>query len=271
MRKQLAAITLLVFSVSAFAQTAPPVCPVPASVIVPSYYTSGQPAFAQLNWTNGTDIVSAVTTNSAGTETAGPAQATVYRCPVSATQNCSFTSGVPTTASAWTVIPATNSQSLAETTNAGGPFYDTTTAFGTTYAYTVTLAWTGSLGGTPSGYAAPCEVVIPAASMATITSPTPGSTLTGASTTFTWNAGPAGTTGYYLWVGTSLGAADLVNIGPLSGTSATVNLPTNGATVYVRLWTVINGTTLLSNNYTYTEFTAAAPAAATSVTGSQVQ
>jgi hypothetical protein len=107
--------------------------------------------------------------------------------------------------------------------------------------------------------------------MATITSPTPGSTLTGASTTFTWNAGPAGTTGYYLWVGTSLGAADLVNIGPLSGTSATVNLPTNGATVYVRLWTVINGTTLLSNNYTYTEFTAAAPAAATSVTGSQVQ
>ena len=78
MRKQLAAITLLVFSVSAFAQTAPPVCPDPASVIVPSYYTSGQPAFAQLNWTNGTDIASAVTTNSAGTATASTATPPVW-------------------------------------------------------------------------------------------------------------------------------------------------------------------------------------------------
>ena len=90
-------------------------------------------------------------------------------------------------------------------------------------------------------------------SAAAITSPTPGSTLTSASTTFTWNAGPGGVTGYYLWIGTSTGTSNLVNIGPLSGTSATVNLPTNGATIYVQLWTVINGTTLLSNIYTYTE------------------
>ena len=44
------------------------------------------------------------------------------------------------------------------------------------------------------------EVTISAAA---ITSPTPGSTLTSASTTFTWNAGSGGVTGYYLWVGTS--------------------------------------------------------------------
>jgi hypothetical protein len=75
-----------------------------------------------------------------------------------------------------------------------------------------------------------------------ITSPAPGSTLTSASTTFTWNAGPAGTTGYGLNVGTSPGAANLVNIGPLSGTSVTVNLPTNGTTIYVRLWTESSGT-----------------------------
>jgi hypothetical protein len=87
-----------------------------------------------------------------------------------------------------------------------------------------------------------------------MTGPTPGSTLTSASTTFTWNAGSAGTTGYYLWIGTSLGTANLVNIGPLSGTSATVTLPTTGATIYVRLWTVVNGTTFLSNDYTYAEF-----------------
>jgi hypothetical protein len=33
-----------------------------------------------------------------------------------------------------------------------------------------------------------------------------------------------------------------------------VNLPTTGATIYVRLWTQINGTTMLYNDYTYTEF-----------------
>jgi hypothetical protein len=54
-------------------------------------------------------------------------------------------------------------------------------------------------------------------------------------------------------VGTSPGTANLVNIGPLSGTSATVTLPTTGATIYVQLWTLINGATFLSNSYTYTE------------------
>jgi hypothetical protein len=103
---------------------------------------------------------------------------------------------------------------------------------------------------------------------ASITSPTPGSTLTSASTTFTWNVGPTGTTGYGLNVGTSFGAADLVNIGPLSGTSVTVNLPTNGATIYVRLWTILNGTTYLSNNYTYTEFTQLASAITSPTPGS---
>jgi hypothetical protein len=92
-------------------------------------------------------------------------------------------------------------------------------------------------------------------SASVIASPSPGSTLTSAATTFTWNAGPAGTTGYGLNVGTSLGGANLVNIGPLSGTSTTVTLPTNGATIYVRLWTILNGTTYLYNDYTYTEFT----------------
>jgi hypothetical protein len=87
-----------------------------------------------------------------------------------------------------------------------------------------------------------------------ITSPGDGSTLTSASTTFTWNAGSGGLAGYYLHVGASPGTADLVNIGPLSDTTATVNLPTNGAAIYVELQTVINGTSLF-NHYTYTEST----------------
>jgi hypothetical protein len=96
----------------------------------------------------------------------------------------------------------------------------------------------------------------------------PGSTLTSASTTFTWNAGPAGTTGYGLNVGTSPGGADLVNIGPLSGTSTTVNLPTNGTLIYVRLWTILNGTTYFYNDYTYTEFTQPASAITSPSNGS---
>src|ERR1035441_6605790 len=105
-------------------------------------------------------------------------------------------------------------------------------------------------------------------SASVITSPTPGSTLTSASTTFTWNAGSAGTTGYFLNVCTSFGGANLVNIGPLSGTSTTVNLPTNRATIYVRLWTVLNGTTRLYNDYTYTEFTQSAAVMASPTPGS---
>jgi hypothetical protein len=107
-------------------------------------------------------------------------------------------------------------------------------------------------------------------SASAITSPVPSSTLTSASTTFTWNAGPAGTTGYGLNVGTSLGGANLVNIYPLSGTSTTVNLPTNGATIYVRLWTVLNGTTYLSRDFTYTEFMQSASAITSPVPGSML-
>ncbi|MDR3763859.1 MAG: hypothetical protein P4M01_07160 [Acidobacteriota bacterium] len=103
---------------------------------------------------------------------------------------------------------------------------------------------------------------------ATLTSPTTGSTLSGASTTFTWSANGS-TTPVYLWVGTSAGAYDLVNIGPLSGTSTTVTLPTNGATVYATLWSTVNGT-LVSKSYSYTE-ASIAPAQITSpASGSQL-
>ena len=106
---------------------------------------------------------------------------------------------------------------------------------------------------------------------AAMTSPAPGSTLTGSSTTFTWTAG-SGAAAYYLFVGTTPGGYDLVNIGPTAATSATVKLPTNGATIYVRLWSVISGT-LEYNDYTYTEETFAAaamtsPAPGSTLTGS---
>ncbi len=94
-------------------------------------------------------------------------------------------------------------------------------------------------------------------SAAAITSPGPGSTLTSASTTFTWSAATGNVTYYVLYVGSTPGSYDLADVSPspLTGTSATVNLPTNGATIYVRLWTIINGSTYFYNDYTYTEAT----------------
>jgi hypothetical protein len=88
-----------------------------------------------------------------------------------------------------------------------------------------------------------------------MTLPTPGSTLTSAATTFTWAAGTGNVTGYYLWVGTSPGASDLGGYTAPPGLNLTVTLPTTGATIYVRLWTQMNGTTYFYNDYTYTEAT----------------
>ena len=88
-------------------------------------------------------------------------------------------------------------------------------------------------------------------STATMATPTPGSTLSGASVTFTWNAGSGGTA-YWLDVGTAAGQGNIFgqNVGLV--TSQTVNgIPTNGATIYVRLWTQLSGTWQY-NDYTYT-------------------
>jgi serine protease len=90
---------------------------------------------------------------------------------------------------------------------------------------------------------------------AVLTSPAPSSTLTAASATFSWNAA-AGASGYQLWVGsTGVSSTNIYSSGEVlstSFTSATVNnLPTNGGTVYVRLFTDFNGS-WQSNYYTLT-------------------
>jgi hypothetical protein len=95
------------------------------------------------------------------------------------------------------------------------------------------------------------------ASPATITSPANGSTLTAVSTTFTWS--PNGSSApVYLHVGTTAGGVDLVNIGPLLGTSKTISLPVTGATIYVTLESEVNGQAV-DVPYTYTDPTSASP------------
>ncbi len=95
----------------------------------------------------------------------------------------------------------------------------------------------------------------PESSPATMESPTPSSTLTGSSATFTWypsNAAQA----YWIDVGSTLGGNNYYQSGSLPTTtlSQTVtDLPTDGSTIYVTLWTEINGQ-WLNNQYIYTAF-----------------
>jgi len=83
-------------------------------------------------------------------------------------------------------------------------------------------------------------------------SPTAGSAFTSASQTFTWNSA-TGATYYELFVGNTVpGSYNLYYSGHLSITSVTVNkLPTNGETIYARLYTNFNGT-LEYYDYTFT-------------------
>jgi subtilisin family serine protease len=85
---------------------------------------------------------------------------------------------------------------------------------------------------------------------AVLTSPTPGSTLSGTSVTFEWTSG-TGVSQYWLEIGTSgVGSANLRNRSEGTVTSATVTgLPTSG-TVYVRLWSLISGVWQF-NDYTF--------------------
>jgi hypothetical protein len=86
-------------------------------------------------------------------------------------------------------------------------------------------------------------------SKAQMLSPVPKSTLKSSSVTFSWSAGTA--SAYQLYVGNSAGASDIYNSGQVSVRSVTVsNLPTDGRTLYVRLWSLVGGTWYY-NDYTY--------------------
>jgi Bacterial Ig-like domain (group 3) len=88
-----------------------------------------------------------------------------------------------------------------------------------------------------------------------LTTPTPGSVLTGPSATFKWTAAAAGNVGYWLFLGTTgVGSKNLLDTGLQAATSATFSgLPVNGETIYARVYTKYNGT-LVFNDYTYTAF-----------------
>jgi sugar lactone lactonase YvrE len=83
-----------------------------------------------------------------------------------------------------------------------------------------------------------------------LTSPTPGSTLSGSTVTFSWNPGSATT--FRLRLGTTLGSNNIYGSGQTTKTSETVSsLPTNGETIHARLCYIASGTWQF-NDYTYT-------------------
>jgi hypothetical protein len=89
----------------------------------------------------------------------------------------------------------------------------------------------------------------------TITSPVPGATLTSSTVVFQWTAGSA--TQYTLWIGsTGVGSS---NFGGTAGTTSTsyvaTGLPTDGRTMYVRLWAQVGGAWLYTD-YTYSAYSA---------------
>jgi hypothetical protein len=83
-----------------------------------------------------------------------------------------------------------------------------------------------------------------------IISPEPGTTLT-PSVTFTWTRSPRATQ-YWLDVGNQLGQGDIYGGWQGVNTSRTVgNLPTDGRTIHVRLWTLIDDAKLQPLDYSY--------------------
>lgn len=95
-------------------------------------------------------------------------------------------------------------------------------------------------------------------SRAKLLSPSNRTTLPSGSTTFTWDAG-SGAEGYRLWVGSEPGAQDLFSEAQGSGFSRTLTLPSDGRPVYVRLWTMFNGTWSQFFDYSFVTTLADAP------------
>ncbi len=88
---------------------------------------------------------------------------------------------------------------------------------------------------------------------AEMTSPAPGSALSGSTATFQWNTGDQAT-GYWLMIGTWLGGNTIYSADQGTLTSAPVTgLPADGRTIYVRLWSYVNGQ-WVSNDYQYKAF-----------------
>jgi hypothetical protein len=93
--------------------------------------------------------------------------------------------------------------------------------------------------------------VPPVDGRATLTYPVPGTVLSSRSLLLTWSAGE-NATNYWLDVGNSIGKGDISAGATTSVTREVTGLPTDGRTLYVRLWTHANGAWQTPIDYTLT-------------------
>jgi hypothetical protein len=101
--------------------------------------------------------------------------------------------------------------------------------------------------------------------LAVLSTPAPGSVLSGANVTFTWTSG-GGVKAYQLELGTlGVGSSNLYNSGHVFGLSANVTgIPTFGTKIYARLYSDTYSGVWESVDFTYTEAGAPVLAALTS-------
>jgi len=81
----------------------------------------------------------------------------------------------------------------------------------------------------------------------TFVSPAPGTTEVGADVRFEWSP-VSDATAYYLYLGTTSGAKDVLNTGEVQYTSITVNDLPAGITLYARIWVKVDGVWRYSEN-----------------------
>jgi len=177
--------------------------------------------------------------------------------PVAATPTFSPAAGTYTSAQTVTISDATTGASIYYTTNGSAP---TTSSTHYSSAITVSVSETLQAIASATGYttsavgSAAYIINIPAV----LTTPAPGTTLSGTSVNFTWTPGNA--TYFQLFVGTTgVGSHDVYNSGAVKVTTELVTgMPSNGGKVYVRLYWLI-GSTWSTADYTYTASGAPTP------------
>jgi hypothetical protein len=167
----------------------------------------------------------------------------------------------PSTTFNWTNIGADRYQIYVGSTLGGGDYMISTASTATTVTVTNKLPTNGSTifvrmysnYGTQwlfndYTYTAVPNVVL---TLATMVSPANNAVITGPSETFNWT--DVGADRYQIYVGSTLGGSDYLISTASTATSVAVTnkLPTNGSTIFVRLYSNY-GTQGLFNDYTYT-------------------
>jgi uncharacterized protein YkwD len=118
---------------------------------------------------------------------------------------------------------------------------------------TPTKVPTTSATATPTKTATPVPTATPSQSQdtkAVMTSPAPGSRFSSSTVTFRWNAG-TNADQYWIYVGTTLGGRNIADkSASLNRSSRVSGIPTDGRTIYVRLWTR-HDDVWSYNDYTY--------------------